>query len=124
VTAENGGTVSVVDVGTHTVTSTIELPRTREIKPMGVCVSPDGKLVYVATGRGNSLAVIDGVNNRLVTMIPVGNRPWGVAVSPDGRKVYTANGLSNDVSVVDTATNKVIGTIKAGDGPWGITIRP
>jgi YVTN family beta-propeller protein len=83
-------------------------------------VSPDGKRIYVATGRGNSVAVIDSEQLSLVNVIPVGQRPWGIALTPDGRKLYTANGLSDDVSVVDTATNKVIATIKAGDGPWGI----
>ena len=85
-------------------------------------VSPDGKRVYVATGRGNSVAVIDGEHLTLITLIPVGQRPWGIALTPDGRKLYTANGLSNDVTVVDTVTNKVVATIKAGDGPWGIAL--
>lgn len=85
-------------------------------------VSPDGKRVYVATGRGNSVAVIDGDQLKLLTLIPVGQRPWGLGLTVDGRKLYTANGLSDDVSVIDTATNKVIATIKAGDGPWGVAL--
>ena len=88
------------------------------LKPKGVAVSPDGKRVYVATGRGDSVAVIDGEQLALITLIPVGQRPWGIALTPDGRKLYTANGLSNDVTVIDTGTNKVVGTVKAGDGPW------
>jgi len=78
--------------------------------------------VYVATGRGNSVAVIDGEQLTLLTLIPVGQRLWGIALTPDGHKLYTANGLSNDITVVDTSTNKVIATVKAGDGPWGIAI--
>jgi YVTN family beta-propeller protein len=68
------------------------------------------------------VAVIDGEQLSLITLIPVGKRPWGIALSPDGRKIYTANGVSNDVSVIDTNTNQVIATIKAGDGPWGIAL--
>jgi YVTN family beta-propeller protein len=68
------------------------------------------------------VAVIDGEQLRLMTLIPVGQRPWGIAVTPDGRKLYTANGISDDVTVIDTTTNKVIGTIKAGDGPWGVAL--
>ena len=87
------------------------------MKPKGIAVSADGKRVYVATGRGNSVAVIDGESLNFMELIPVGQRPWGIALSADGRKLYTANGLSNDISVIDTFTNKVITTIKAGDGP-------
>jgi len=107
------------------VIKTIELPRadgSAQFKPKGVVVSADGKRVYVATGRGNSMAVIDGEQLKLVALIPVGQRPWGIALTPDGRKLYTANGISNDVSVIDTSTNKVIATVKAGDGPWGIAL--
>ena len=68
------------------------------------------------------MAVIDGEQLALLTLIPVGQRPWGIALTADGRKLYTANGISNDVSVIDTTTNKVTGTIKAGDGPWGVAL--
>jgi putative membrane protein len=125
VTAENGNVISVVDTKDHTVVKTIELPRgdaSALSKPKGVVVSPDGKRVYVATGRSNNVAVIDGEQLSLITLIPVGKRPWGVALSADGRKLYTANGLSNDITVVDTSTNKVLTTIKAGNGPWGIAL--
>ena len=78
--------------------------------------------MYVATGRGNSVAIIDGESLTFLQYIPVGQRPWGVALSADGRKLYVANGLSNDVSVIDTNANRVIATVKAGDGPWGIAL--
>ena len=115
----------MVDTKDHSVIKTIELPcgdGSAQSKPKGVVVSADGKRVYVATGRGNSVAVIDGEQLTLITLIPVGKRPWGIALASDGRKLYTANGLSNDVTVIDTSTNQVIGTIKAGDGPWGIAL--
>ena len=54
VTAENGGTVHVVDTKTHSVTKTLKI--TGEMaRPMGVTASPDGKRVYVTTGRGQML---------------------------------------------------------------------
>ncbi|HEX8090358.1 MAG TPA: beta-propeller fold lactonase family protein, partial [Blastocatellia bacterium] len=121
VTAENGGTVTVVNAKTHRVTRTIELPR-GQVKPMGIAISRDGSRLYVSNGRGNSVAVIDTRSNKILAMISVAQRPWGIALSADGRKIYTANGLSNDVAVIDTATNRVITTIRAGEGPWGIAI--
>src|SRR5438874_7846905 len=91
-------------------------------KPVGVTLSPDERLAYIATGRANTVAEIDLAARRRVAIIPVGRRPWGIAISGDGRTVYTANGLSGDVSVIDTATRRVVATIKAGAGAWGVVI--
>ena len=86
-------------------------------------LSPDESRLYVATGRGNSVAVIDTATNRVERFIAVGQRPWGIAITPDGRRLYAANGLSNDVSVIDVNASRVIATIKVGDGPWGLALR-
>ena len=83
-------------------------------------MASDGKELYVSTGRGNTVLVIDTERNAVVTTIPVGNRAWGIALDPSGTKLYTANGVSNDVSVVDLKSRKELRRIKAGDGPWGI----
>jgi YVTN family beta-propeller protein len=87
-----------------------------------MALSPDGKRLYVATGRGNSVLVIDPIVMTAVQRIPTGSRPWYVALTDDGRKLYVANNLSNTISVIDTATLKVTKTIPAGDGPWGISV--
>jgi YVTN family beta-propeller protein len=89
---------------------------------MGVVVAPDGGRVYVSTGRGGTVAVIDGTTNAIVGTVAVGKRPWGIALTRDGRKLYTANGPSNDVAVVDTKTLKVIGRIPVGEVPWGVAV--
>jgi YVTN family beta-propeller protein len=89
---------------------------------MGVRVSPDGDRVYVATGRGGTVLLIDPATNRIIGSVKVGQRPWGIALTPDGSKLYTANGPSNDVSVVDTKKLQVIKTIPVGKIPWGVAI--
>jgi YVTN family beta-propeller protein len=89
---------------------------------MGVVAAPDGRHVYVTTGRGRMVVTIDTATDRPVSSIDVGPRPWGIAVSDDGRTLYTANGPSNDVSIVDVAGGIVIGRIKVGDSPWGVAI--
>ena len=88
---------------------------------MGTAVVSDGKELYVSTGRGNTVLVIDTEKNAVATTIPVGNRAWGIALDPSGSKLYTANGASNDVSVVDVKSRKESRRVKVGDGPWGIT---
>jgi YVTN family beta-propeller protein len=92
---------------------------------MGVVMSPDGARVYVSTGRGRMVAVIDASTDKIISSFEVGERPWGIALSPDGKTLYSANGPSNDISVVDLATQTVTKKIKAGDRPWGvITLAP
>jgi YVTN family beta-propeller protein len=80
--------------------------------------------VYVSTGRGGNVVVLDAAKNAIVDTVAVGKRPWGIALTPDGRKHYSANGPSNDVTVVDTETLKVIGHIPVGKAPWGVTVAP
>ena len=120
VTNENDGTLSVIDTASLEVTGTI--PFGEGMKPMGQAMSPDGSRLYVTTGRGKKLFVIDPSANSVLASFEVGNRPWGVGLSPDGKLAFTANGPSNDVSIVDLEKQSVIKKIKAGDRPWGVLI--
>jgi len=99
-----------------------------EARPMTVLMNPSGNRLYVSTGRGGTVAVVDlgdaQSGAKVVTEIPVGTRPWGMALSPEGRWLYTANGPSNDVTVVDTSTLKVVKKIPVGQSPWGIVVGP
>jgi YVTN family beta-propeller protein len=96
----------------------------KEARPMAVVLDPARDRLYLSTGRGGTVAVVELAGPRLVTEIPVGTRPWGMALSADGKRLYTANGPSNDVSVVDTATLKVIKKIPVGRSPWGVVLAP
>ena len=89
---------------------------------MGTAISGDGRELYVSTGRGNAVAVVDTEKSAIIATIPVGNRAWGIALSPDGSKLYTANGASDDLSVVDVKARKELKRVKVGSGPWGIAI--
>src|SRR5438552_16578038 len=86
---------------------------------MGTATSSDGKELYVSTGRGNTVAIIDTAKNAVATTIPVGNRAWGIALDPSGSKLYTANGASNDVSVVDLKSRKEIASDQSRRWPLG-----
>lgn len=93
-------------------------------RPMSVLLDEKRNRLYVTTGRGGTVAVIDrgDAKARLVAEIEVGTRPWGAALSSDGRWLYTANGPSNDVSVIDTTTLSVVKKIPVGRSPWGIVL--
>ena len=74
------------------------------IQPLGVDFSKDGKLVFVALGPSNRVAVIDAATYEVKDYILVGQRPWHLELSPDGSKLYVANGLTNDMTVIDDNT--------------------
>lgn len=120
VSAENGGAVIVVDAFNHRPIGAIKLEGGDLVRPMGVVVPETGKRVFVSTGRGKSVVVIDPATNTVEASIEVGERPWGIAASKDGKWVFTANGPSNDVSFVDIVNRKVITKVRVGDRPWGV----
>ena len=93
-----------------------------EIKPMFLLLSPDASKLYVSTGRGHKVFVVDTATNAPSGSFEVGQRPWGLAFSPDAKLLFTANGPSNDVSVVDLATQTVTKKIKTTGGPWGVVV--
>jgi len=128
VSSENGAAVTIVDALAHVAIGRVAIPSTGVTgplgaRPMGLSLSPDGKRLYVANGRGGTVSIVDTAAGRVVdTIAAVGARPWGVALSPDGRTLYTANGSSNDVSVIDLVARKVTRRIATCRGPWGLAL--
>ena len=92
------------------------------LKPMGMAMSRDGSKLYVTTGRGKKVVVVETATGNIATSFEVGDRPWGIALSPDEKLLFTANGPSNDVSIVDVATRTVLKKIKVGEKPWGVLV--
>jgi YVTN family beta-propeller protein len=123
VSGENDGTITVADGRTHKVLRTWKLPGGPLVRPVGMSVSHDGKLLYTVTGRGKTLLSIDVASGQQIAAVEVGPRPWGVAISPDGATLFTANGNSDDVSVVDAATMQVTARIPVGNSPWGLIVQ-
>lgn len=122
VSGENDGTITVIDARAHKVLHTWKLEGGALVRPVGMTVSHDGKLLYAVTGRGKTLIAIDVATGEQMASVEVGPRPWGVAISPDGNTLFTANGSSNDVSVVDAKTMQVTARIPVGESPWGLVI--
>jgi PQQ-dependent catabolism-associated beta-propeller protein len=126
VSAEIGGTVSVIDPAKREVKKkiTFEIPglRREAIQPVGVNLTRDGKTGFVALGPANRIAVVDGMTHQVTKYLLVGQRVWHMALTPDEKYLLSTNGVSNDVSVIDVASLRVIKTIQVGELPWGVTI--
>ena len=120
--AEVGGNVTVIDATTYKPMATVTVPGNAP-KPMGSVIAPDDSKVYISTGRGGTIAVLDTKSNKFVGTVGVGSRPWGMALSGDGKQLWVADGPpSNTVSVVDLGTNQVVKKIPVGKAPWGVAI--
>lgn len=74
VPSENGFTLAVVDTKTLTVTKTVPLGDV--MRAMGVVLSPDGKFIYVSTGRSKMALIVDATTLAVVGSIEAGTRPW------------------------------------------------
>jgi len=49
-------------------------------RPWNMALTPDGKKLYVANGRSNSVTVIDTASRSKLRDIAVGKLPWGVVI--------------------------------------------
>jgi YVTN family beta-propeller protein len=79
--------------------------------------------IYVTNVKDNTVSVINGQTNNVVTTIPVGNGPDAIGVNPTTNMIYVAN-YTNTVSVINGQTNNVVATIPVGNEPYGIGINP
>jgi PQQ-dependent catabolism-associated beta-propeller protein len=128
VSAEVGGTVSVIDAQKRAIIKRIEfdIPGVQPelIQPVGIVFSKDGKLAFVALSHANRIAVVDTATLTPTSYILVGERPWHMALDPDGSKLYVANGNTNDLTVIDVARLKAIRSVNVGHLPWGVVAMP
>jgi YVTN family beta-propeller protein len=117
VTNFSDNTVSVIDLGTNTVTETIEVGR----GPNGLAVRPDGAEVYVANLEEGTVSIIDTSTNTVRQTLTreleegnIGLRPQKVIFSPDGTRAYVSNSLDFTVTIIDTATSNSINSLFVG----------
>lgn len=117
----SSNTVSVVNVSSNTVLTTIPVGQS----PAGVYLSPDHSKVYVANYNSNSISVINVTSNSVTSTISLSGQPSNLVVSPDGNTLYvTTNYNSGSVSVVNVSSNTEKQMITVGTNPQGIAISP
>ena len=94
------------------------------IQAVGIALTKDRKLGFVALGPANRVAVVDAQTYAVKKYLLVGQRVWNLAFNGDESRLYTTNGISNDISVIDVAAQKVIKSVTVGNQPWGVVVRP
>jgi DNA-binding beta-propeller fold protein YncE len=92
--------------------------------PAGIAISPDGRTLYAAENLGDSLAVVDLAQRRVVQRLATERYPYGVAIAPDGT-VYTSAWGGWTVSVFNSRPNGTLGEgtrVRVGRHPSALTL--
>lgn len=127
-----GNTVSVIDLKTNTVKTTISDPSFNQ--PYTVTINSKGTLAYVTNSNGTTVSIIDTYSNTVIGTIDGFDGPSGFAITPDGNTAYVNNygapggagsGNATTVRVVNLQTNTIVGPpITVGLAPAGLAITP
>jgi YVTN family beta-propeller protein len=73
--------------------------------PEGVAVDPERNRIFVANSKDNTVYVINGDTNQVVSITNSAIlTPWGAAYNPNNGKVYVASNSRNSVVVINSAT--------------------
>ena len=141
------------ELGALVIHRAIDLSADKKVapNPLGIALTPDGKLAVVALAVANQVAVVNLAAAKVIARIAVGVCPYGVAVSPDGRTAFVSNfggpraswrdktevsagtkvavdvrsvALRGTVSVIDLRRKKVVAEIPTGIHPEAMTLSP
>jgi YVTN family beta-propeller protein len=117
------GTLSVIDLGTRTVTATLD---SKTFGANRLKFSVDGKFVLISMLGGGDLVVYDAASRKELKRVPIGHGAAGILVDPEGNRAFVACTPDNYVAVVDLKTLSVTSHIDVGGEPDGLAwaIRP
>src|SRR5262244_950079 len=126
-TCEFDGSLVKIDFVDRKVLSYLKLSKGG--MPQDICISPDGKVFYVADMHADGVFLIDGDSFKEIGFIATGVGTHGLYPSRDATQLYVANRGTHrvaghargkgSVAVIDFATRKVVKTwpIPGGGSP-------
>lgn len=113
--------VAVMDAVTGQVRREITMPDA----PGGLCLSQDGRRLFVAgavpEGR---IHVVEVESGRITSSWAVGHTPLSPVLSPDGSRLYVCNQFDNEVAVLDCGSGTVIGRVPVVREPMAAVLTP
>lgn len=99
---------------------------------MGLAVSPDNKIVYVAGGQENKIYLFSVDSGAKLDSVDCSTDENGhktpdgyigdMKLSKDGRYLYTVDQMLFRLIVIDTQKKKIIGSAKTGRYPFGVIL--
>lgn len=126
----NGDSVSVLNLKTNTVLTTIQDPSFSE--PYTITINAAGTKAYVTNSNSSTITIIAIPSNTVIGTIGGFDGPSGMVITPGGTIAYVNNyggpilmsGNGRTVSIVSLVTNTIIGTITVGQAPAALAISP
>jgi len=101
---------------------------------MGLAISPDNRLVYVAGGQTNKVFIFDIKSGKKVgeinCNISFDNQDYSdgylgdMTMTADGSKLYVIDQIGFRIVVIDVKKGSVIDNAKTGRYPFGMTLSP
>jgi YVTN family beta-propeller protein len=131
VTTELDRAIAVIDPKTLKIVGSIP---TNQPESHMLAISPDGKRGYTANVGPGTVSVLDMVNRKTITVIPVSKQVQRIAVSSDGKLIFTSDQTKPQLAVIDTSNNKIkmwiplpgfgYGAAPTPDGRWLVIAVP
>ncbi len=101
---------------------------------MGLAISPDSKILYVAGGEANKIFLFDLQTNQkkgeINCALKIENEDFthgylgDMALSKDGKTLYVVDQINFRLIVIDTEKQVVTANIPTGRYPFGVTLSP
>ena len=111
-------TVSMFDIQTWSLVKTVNFPAGSQ--PYMLRVSPDGKEVWVQTGKVDTNTVLSAEDLSTLATMPTGKGPVTNAWSVDGKYSVVSNSVDTFASVFDAKTYHEVGRLSVGQGASNI----
>jgi len=111
------GTISIVDLATKKVTSTLEA---KIFDANRLKFTPDGRLAFISSLRGTDLVIYDTASRKAYKRIPIGHGAAGILMDPARKRVFVACTADDYVAVIDLKTLEVAGRVDVGGEPDGL----
>lgn len=101
---------------------------------MGLAISPNYQVVYVAGGQQNKIFIFDIATRQKTGVIDCSRSFDGtnyddgyigdLVLSKDGSRLYAVDQIGFRVVIIDTRSRQVIANVKTGRYPFGIALSP
>jgi DNA-binding beta-propeller fold protein YncE len=132
VTTELDKSVTIIDPQSLKIVGSVP---TGQAESHMLAISPDdGHKGYTANVGPGTVSVLDLVERKTLTVIPVARHIQRISLSPDGHWAFTSDTERPRLAVIDTTTNKVdrwitlpgtgYGTAPTPDGKWLLVAIP
>ncbi len=118
----NGGSgdLSVIEIGSGTVRSTIAAPQQFGF----AAIKNDGSKAYISGAALSKVTVIDTATNAVLTEFSLPGATHGLAVDITGTKLYVAQEFGSNIWVLNADSGALLATIPMGTNAFGVAVAP